>query len=214
MNMDRRKFLLGAGSTAIGMSAIIGSGAISSITADRDVDLAIAADSNGYLGLEAGDSPYVREEDGLIVFDFDDTQGVAGDGLNNRADTTLGDAFAIRNNSDRELNVWASFTDPDGNAIDPTSGAARSVELLVAGRDITYPHYEDKGGEPETSRVLEQTVDAGHVPFGQGRREPVEMRFLVYGSDDPRDSPFRIVFHASEEEPEAGDWNVDANGRP
>lgn len=223
--MERRKFLIGAGSAAVGSSALVGSGAVSSITADRDADLRIATDANAYLGLEANpDHPYVTQTgDGVITFNFDGS-GVSGNGINNRADTTLEDAFDINNQSDRSQFVWASFTDADGNAVDPTSGAARSVELLANGdraesdpqRDITFPKDDSKADHPETSRTLGQTANVGAIELGSGSGSSVEMRFLVYGSNGARDSPFRIVFHARDEpEPTTqSEWETDANGQP
>jgi len=209
------------GSLAAGSAAAMGTGAVSQVTADRDVNLRIAEDSNAYLGFSPGSNAndFVNEaSDGTLTVDFTDgVDGANGDGINNRADTTLEGAFKITNNSDRTLYVWAGFADPsDGSAVDPTSGGARSVELRTGSgdKDITYPGAEDKSSEPATSRVLGQTTDTGAIEIGSGDTVTVDIRLLVYGSSDPRDSDFLTVFRASEDDPsptEVTDHEFDVN---
>lgn len=125
--MERRRRLFGAGSTAIGVSEITGSGAFSSVTADRDVDLLITADPDGLLGLDDRTPPDVREETGRVGFDHSQGQAVDGPGVNHTG-VTLADAFVIRSASDRELNGWASLGEPNGNSVAPRDRALRAVE--------------------------------------------------------------------------------------
>ena len=212
--MERRKFVIGLGSLAAGGAAAMGSGAVSQITADRDVDLRIAGDSNAYLGLEpgpgagSGTNKYVEEaSDGTLEFKFgDQANGATGGGVNNRADTVLEEAVTITNQSDRELWIWAGFAHSTGDAVDPTSGGARSVELVANATDITYPGDEDKSTEPATSRVLGQTETTGAISLGSGNSVDVDLNFLVDGSNDPRDSDFLTVFRAEDEDP--GDTTI------
>ena len=55
--MKRRQFILGTGAAAAGGSALLGSGAFSSVEAERDVTVEVADDADGYLGLEPSDGP-------------------------------------------------------------------------------------------------------------------------------------------------------------
>jgi hypothetical protein len=48
--MQRRKFLVGAAGTAIGSSALVGSGAFTSVEADRSISIQTAGDANAFLG--------------------------------------------------------------------------------------------------------------------------------------------------------------------
>ncbi|TKX35928.1 hypothetical protein EXE51_12110 [Halorubrum sp. CGM5_25_10-8B] len=210
---NRRKFLAGIGALASGSAAAVGTGAVSQITADRDFNLRIAQDQNAYLGLtpKSNANDFVNEaSDGTLTIDFTSSvSGASGQGVNNRADTTLADAFQITNQSDRKLYVWAGFANPsNGNAVDPTSGGARSVELLADGdnstdKDITYPGGEDKTSKSATttSRVLGQTSTAGAIELGSGNSADVDIRLLVYGSNNPRNSNFLTVFRAEEDDP-------------
>ena len=49
--MERRKFLIGVGGTAIGGSALVGSGAFSRVESQRDVTIQVAEDPDAYLGI-------------------------------------------------------------------------------------------------------------------------------------------------------------------
>ena len=55
--MKRRNFLIGVGGTAIGGSALLGSGAFSRVESHRDVAIQVANDANAYLGLKLLDTP-------------------------------------------------------------------------------------------------------------------------------------------------------------
>jgi len=203
--MERRKFVIGVGSLVSGAAAGVGTGAVSSITADRDATFSMEGDSNAYLTLEPGDNHYVTQTDGgLIQFDFDR--------VNKRADTTLEEAFTIKNAADRELYVWAQVLDEFGNVLNVDTSANLSVELLVDGTDITYPGGREKN-DVDTSRFYGKTEETGAVKFTQGQAEDVEMRIFVRGDTDELNVG-RIVFHADEDEPEGrSDWKQSLNYR-
>ena len=93
--MDRRKFLIAAGSTAVGTSALVGSGAFSAARVSRGTNIQVANDANALIGLIPGhhfsfdesqrsdssvDSSRVRLKDGELYIDFQDSQG--GQGMN------------------------------------------------------------------------------------------------------------------------------------
>lgn len=79
--MQRRKFLLGASSAAIGASALVGSGAYSAMTAQRTATVNVVADDNSLVGMSPGlDSDTVKLSDnpGELVVDtsLDGSTGV------------------------------------------------------------------------------------------------------------------------------------------
>lgn len=213
--MQRRKFIAGVGSLAAGAAAVTGTGAVSSVTADRSISISVAADDSAYLGLDAGSNDYVTNSGGngnLLKFNFDGSSTDAN-GLNNQADTIIESAFDIENNSDRDLFVWAPSVGDDTY----DSGGARSLELLVPDNndgtltDITFPSGETK--DPETSRVVGQTSTTGAVKIPSGKSRSVEMRFLVFGSSGPRDIDSSIIFKAEDERPGGEDaWDISSNG--
>jgi len=116
--MERRKFLLGAGSAAVGASAVIGSGAFTSVQADRTVTVETSADSDAYLrlavdGNENGD--YATQNGGTISVNLDQ--------LNIDATTEVFDIFTIQNRGTQDALVYAQ---PSGlksqGAFDPNDG--------------------------------------------------------------------------------------------
>ena len=77
------------GSLAAGSSAAMGTGAFSSVSANRSVDVAVAADSNAFLALEDGDSDFVTYDDSVLEINLDGKIG-EGDGINDEARYQLG----------------------------------------------------------------------------------------------------------------------------
>ncbi|WP_226481107.1 DUF1102 domain-containing protein [Natrinema amylolyticum] len=120
--MERRKFLIGAGSTAIGASALVGTGAFSGVVSERTASVEIAHDRNAYLGLhEIPDSPnesYV-DYDSLdhlrIQMDPDNPNDTGngestgpnqGVGVNSNSVTWFNDLFQICNQGKQEIGVY------------------------------------------------------------------------------------------------------------
>ena len=117
--MNRRKFIIGAAGAAIGGSALVGSGAFSSVEADRDVEVAVADDSAAFLALEPGaeNGAYAQETGGTIEINFDADADVAGAGFNKRAATTIHDVFRVRNQGSQTIKVDLNTDEnelPDG----------------------------------------------------------------------------------------------------
>lgn len=127
--MERRKFLIGAGSAAVGASALVGSGAFTSVEADRSVQISMANDANAFLKLEGKDTPngneYVSNDgtNGTLSLDFSSTEEGAN-GLNQNADTIIRDLFEIHNQGTQEVVIGVTNL-PDGMSIyaDEDSGS-------------------------------------------------------------------------------------------
>ncbi len=120
--MERRKFVIGLGALASGTAAAVGTGAFSSVTATRDIDVEVADDSSAYLGLRGAggaNSDYVTEDgtDETLTIDLsssnDDVAG-GGEGVNPNAVTQIDDLFEISNQGAQEVSV--SLTKDGDNA--------------------------------------------------------------------------------------------------
>lgn len=118
MKLTRRKALAGIGIGAVGAAGVFGSGAFTSVDADRDVNIEIVDDSDGALALipfefdEDDDPPGIEPsfvtEDGTISFDFDDVNANAEFGFTD---------FYVKNNGNQTVRFWidweeAGDTDP------------------------------------------------------------------------------------------------------
>jgi len=113
--MKRRKFLLGTGAAAAGGASLLGSGAFSSVEADRSIDVDVVGDGEAFLrlapctidGSEHPNGAYVRETpDGTIAIDLSDgNDQVAGDGVNAEALSVFHNVFEICNQGTQDVCV-------------------------------------------------------------------------------------------------------------
>ena len=87
--MNRRTFLATLGTATAGTSAAVGTGAFTSVSANRSVSVRTADDSNALLGLVPGDTGLVEESDGTLQVNLDGT-GTPASGVNFNAVTQVG----------------------------------------------------------------------------------------------------------------------------
>jgi hypothetical protein len=124
--MNRRRFIVGVGATAAGASGLVGTGAVSSVTADRAVEVTVAPDfetanSDGAY-LEMSDTSEVaipNLSNGTLTLDFTQLNDSAiGTGFNPNSVYELrgGDSgiFQLRNQSQNDVEIAAVTADsPD-----------------------------------------------------------------------------------------------------
>jgi len=124
--MERRKFVIGLGSLAAGGAAATGTGAFTSVSADRGLDINSVDDSDAFLSLEPEDSPngdeYVEDDGTAISINLRDSDE-GGYGVNTNAQTLFRNLFKITNKGSQKVYVWAEglpddvsmfHDDPDG----------------------------------------------------------------------------------------------------
>lgn len=147
--MQRRKFVIGMGALASGTAAAVGSGAFSSVTATRNVDVNVADDASAYLRLEGtggANSDYVTEDGngGTLEIDLSPSNdGVTGggEGVNPDAVTQIDNLFVIENQGTQEVDVDLSKSGDNADRVE------------------FYPDGEAYGGEPLSSSAV--TLGAG-----------------------------------------------------
>ncbi|WP_218124045.1 DUF1102 domain-containing protein [Haloplanus vescus] len=129
------------GSLAAGAAAATGTGAFTSVTATRNVDVEVAGDASAYLRLEGtgGDNSHYVTSDGngsTLSIDLDSSNSTdkGGTGVNPDAVTQLDDVFTIENQGTQEVNVGLS----------KTGGTAPSLVKF-------YPEGESYDGSPLSS---------------------------------------------------------------
>lgn len=117
--MQRRKFVVGMGALASGSAAAVGTGAFTSVEADRSVDVEVAGDANAYLQLEQisgepNSQQYVNTSNGEVEFDFDEnsTNG-GGDGFNPNAVTEIDNLLRVANQGTQDVEFYADLSDVD-----------------------------------------------------------------------------------------------------
>jgi len=113
--MQRRKFLIGAGSLAAGSAATLGTGAFSSGSIKRGMKAHVANDTNAYVKLEPGNgAKHVSFKNGRLQLDFTNSNGPG-----NNKDYKDGTPTGLNDNavSCFDSVLIARIKDPDPQAI-------------------------------------------------------------------------------------------------
>lgn len=137
--MERRKFLIGAGSLAAAGAAGLGTGAFTSVSAERTVTVNVTGDESAYLQMDQGtgspNNQYAEfTDDSTITVNLDNSDNGGGTGLNKNAETDIADIFRIKNAGTQPVFVY----------IDPASVSPDRVTADPDGDG--NPEYADEGG--------------------------------------------------------------------
>jgi hypothetical protein len=152
--MRRRNLLLGLG-TAAGGAGAVGSGAFTSVSAQRDVAVSVADDTDAILRLEPGTGEnadaFATVTDGTVGLDFSSTDA-GGTGLGRDSTYQFDDLLRVQNQGTQRVYVFAQL-----------SGGVSDDELYF------YP------GSDSTTRLRDGTDEV--VPLDPG--ETVELGVVV-----------------------------------
>jgi hypothetical protein len=165
--------LIGAGSLAAGGAAAIGTGAVDSTRANRDISVDVVGDKNAYLSLDpdvASTSEFVNVSGGEISFNFSGNGSASG--VNQDAVTAARPALRLSNLYDQEMfvEVWNPFRNSDmTSSANNTRAGGTSVDI-PAGLDVQFIAVSSG-----TANDLDQNPDAvalidrdGAIPTGAG----------------------------------------------
>ncbi len=128
MRMNRRNVLVGLGTIVAGGGAALGTGAFSSVEADRTVNVSVEGDSSAFLQLDPSPSGYANNTDGTLQIDLDANGPSSGNGLNANATTTIGPLFTAGNESDGGIDLHITA---DGSASNITVNEGTAIENTV-----------------------------------------------------------------------------------
>lgn len=145
--MNRRRVLLGIGSLVSTGTVVIGSGAFSTVEAERGLAVDVVADEDAYLRLTdrvAGaesDAFSTGAYDGDIEFRFTgDIVGLPGDGLNTDSRYEFANVFAAQNEGSRTIQLFGEYEEDDVADVkllqtSPVANDAGSVDPNARGKD-------------------------------------------------------------------------------
>ena len=159
----------------------MGTGAFTSVTADRGVTVDVADDANAFLALEAEDTPngnaYVGEHNGVVDLHFDEAASTeGGTGLNEDADTIIRDLLQVTNNGTQDVIVGVTglpesmsiYTDDgdvaaNGNStsLNQDNYAPASGNLALVGEGVTMDNVGVIFRDPPSDLDL----DDGSITF-------------------------------------------------
>ncbi|WP_225332880.1 DUF1102 domain-containing protein [Halomicrobium urmianum] len=161
--MERRKFIATVGSLAAGSAAAVGTGAFTSVTASRNVDVKVANDASAYLRLEGTGGPnthYVTEDGsgGTLTIDLssDNETSAGGQGVNLDAVTQIDELFDVENQGTQEVEVTIDKTGANSDLVefhasnsydDEIGSSADNGVTLGPGDSVTVSVQIDTEGE-------------------------------------------------------------------
>jgi hypothetical protein len=194
---NRRKFLAGLGALASGSAAAIGTGAFTSVEADRTVNVAVADDASAYLSLDDIDSSpnseYVDTSSEEIVLNLNSTNS-GGSGFNANAETRIDDLIQVANQGTQTINVWVTLS--GGSTFDDDT-------LYFYPGDTTDTALNDGEGDSDDNDVLE---------LGTGESADIGA-FVDLGDVSSTDEEITATFHASTKRGDGTSTQVDESGQ-
>ncbi|QZA88496.1 hypothetical protein K0C01_12055 [Salinarchaeum sp. IM2453] len=182
--MNRRNFILGLGASTAGAVVTIGSGAFTSVEADREVSVEVVDDTDAYL------SPVPLDDNGEVPDDPSDNDQLRVPGaqdepyaqidndtgrliltfgaLNSEATTRISQVFRVTNEGDDEVGLWfevsgsspdvVTFTDQDGNELN--DGSENAVDLTVGESVDVDIEFDTSGVGPDDEIIDTITLNA------------------------------------------------------
>ena len=191
MRLTRRNALIGLGTVAAGAGVIGGTGAFSSVTAERNVTIATEGDASAALALEAADSKnaddYVTPPNGgEIVLNLDGTQGGSADstGINQSAVTVIKNLIKVTNNGSQGISSL-ELDLQDNNGVVSESDANNIFRFTTQNSGGPHPN----GGD---------VTDGNGIGVGNNMNFGVEIDLLNHSlSSIPSGTNFRLTITAS-----------------
>ena len=204
--MDRRKFIAGIG--ALSTVGAVGTGAFTSVEADRTVSVSVAGDANAFLAMDAsgtanGEFASINGND-QIELDFSDSNG-GGDGLGLNSTYEFDDVFRITNQGTQPVYVWANFSGgtlddddiwfyPGSNSDRELNDGTNEVVTLPVGETVEMGVYVDTSVLSSTdTQNLTATLTANvDVPNSSSPTDPTGEDAAVV-SEDPDDGEYGSI---------------------
>ncbi|AFO58056.2 MULTISPECIES: hypothetical protein [Natrinema] len=194
MKMNRRNVLVGLGTIVAGGGAALGTGAFSSVEADRTVSVAVAGDASSALAFDTSDSNGNQYSDassitnGTLELAFDSLGNSSG--INLGAKTTFSPLFRTINNGSNNVNL--SIYSSEGTIqtsptiLDSYNAVIENTINDGNGNSLTIEYaFTD---ENDNSIVGDGTNGSSVSLDATGGSDPNEEVSLVIGVADPGSS--------------------------
>ena len=155
---NRRNVLIGLGGLVAAGGAALGTGAFTTVEAQRTVTIDTAGDADAFLGLEVrSDLEADTDNNGLIQLDL--SNAVNASGLNRQARTVLDKVLLVENNGTQsgvDIGFTVDVTDGDSTLVSGDNGA---------GEIFKFSENTDGNFDPEDAdiSVSETPLDSGEA---------------------------------------------------
>lgn len=176
--MYRRRVLYGIGALASATGAMIGSGAFSTVEADRAVTVNTVPDEDAYLRLtdqlSGGSNEFSTvTADGTIQFEFtEDIVGIPGDGLGTNSIYEFADVFAAQNLGSEPVHLFGEYSGTniaDIGLLQTSSVSTSAGEVDLKSPGINHPLTSEDPSDtlhPGDVVVLGLLIDTDNVDSG------------------------------------------------
>jgi hypothetical protein len=191
--MKRRQVLAALGAVSGSSALLTGTGAFTSVSADRAVSVSVADDSDAFLALAPSSGPngtFATETGGTLALDFSDTDA-GGEGLGTDSVYEFDDVFRVENQGTQPVYVWSTFSGASGNF--DANGAATDIWL--------YPNGDSQ------DKLRDSDDDVLYLGIGQS----AEIGVYVNTTDVTSDQDLTMTIHADADSP-AGSGAVGSGG--
>jgi hypothetical protein len=212
--MHRRKFIAAMGSLAAAGAAAVGTGAFTSVSATRDVDVNVATDGNAYLSLQ-GTGDRATTNGGQLRLDLDGSD-YGSQGLNPDSRTAFTDIFEITNQGDDDVLVAVGLS--QANVYENGESQQNAEPHLFDTSGVSGFVY-DEDPPSGTGSGLGPAADNFRVYVDSGGRVDLEKKFesATFEDDDrlvtPGESVEVDLSVITDDTIDGGDGIPDANKR-
>jgi hypothetical protein len=189
--MQRRKFIAAMGSLAAGGAAATGTGAFTSVQAQRAVDVAVATDNDAYLALKPTGDRATTDSDNQLKLDLESSNN-GSSGLNPDARTAFTDIFEIRNQGDNDVLVAVGLSQE--NIYENGSSQGNAEPHLFDTSGVSGFVY-DEDPASGTGSGLGPNADNFQIRIDSGGRVDLSKKFetATFADDDRLVKPGETV---------------------
>ena len=183
--MNRRKFIMGTGATAAGGASLLGSGAFTSVAAERSVNINLAGDANAFLrlapckGSDNGDYVTGAQSGAMSIDLSDENQKVVGDGVNPEALTRIDNIFEICNQGTQDICVDFEITAPEIEGEVPDR-----YDFEQGDPAVIFYRGSDRDAFVSTEGPNTDRPGAISLPLNNGTCECIGMEIRSFGFSD------------------------------
>lgn len=143
------------GALASGAAAAVGTGAFTSVQADRDIEVNVAADASAFLALAPSNDPngeYVDDSGDTVSIDFTESNS-GGDGINDRAYTIFESVLEVKNLGTQPVKV----------GVDNIDATDAEFQVFLSRDDLEYDSGSPSEGE-QGLRLDQPYVEVDDLP--------------------------------------------------
>lgn len=186
---SRRRVLFGVSSLVSGASVILGTGAFTSVQAERGVSVETTGDASAFLSLDATNATngaYASEtgDDGQLQIDIgdlsdpsrDQTVEVGGSGVNKNAVTIIRDIFVVRNQGTQTVKIRFNPIKDEGDL----NLVAEPPGDIGPNKDKAYIWFNEYGDDSDDVTISEY-ADPHTATLDVGEQVEVDMAIQLEG---------------------------------